>query len=305
MPAIIAAILLSAAGGIWAERRFPARASHFSRRSLLFVLYVVLPPTTFFNLAAVDFDTDHAGGIAIAWVAVAIAAVVAGLIGSRLLRASPPQVGAMVTCTLVANTGYLGYPLVAALLGSDNLGEGVAYDIGVGVPALLIGGFAVGAAFGTKAGEGARERTGSFFARNLPLYAAILALFAPAAWAPDVLVDISRVIVVLLLPVGFFAVGATLAHDSGDGDVKLPPPITKPTVAVGFTKLLLVPGLLYAMSLPLIDLPSTYLLMSAMPAGLNSMIVAHAYGLDLEVTAEAITWTTALVCVVALIASYA
>ncbi len=192
---------------------------------------------------------------------------------------------------------------MAALLGSESLGEGVAYDIGVGVPALLIGGFAVGAAFGTKAGTGARQRGTAFFARNLPLYAAVLALMAPDALAPDVLVDISRVIVVLILPVGFFAVGTTLAHDSGDGDVKLPPPISKPTVAIGFTKLLLVPGLLYLFSLPLIDLPSTYLLMAAMPAGLNSMIVAHAYGLDLETTAEAITWTTALVVTVALVAS--
>ncbi len=185
MLAIIAAILLSAAGGIWAERRYPERAVDSSRKSLLVVLYVVLPPTTFFNLAAVDFDTDHAGGIALAWVAVAIAAVVAGLIGSKLLRAKPPQVGAMVTCTLVANTGYLGYPLVAALLGSDSLGEGVAYDIGVGVPALLIGGFAVGAAFGTKAGE-RRPRTwhGAFFARNLPLYAAVAALSRPTRWRP-------------------------------------------------------------------------------------------------------------------------
>ena len=130
MPAIIAAILLSAAAGIWAEHRYPERATALSRRSLLVVLYVVLPPTTFFNLAAVEFDTDHAGGIVIAWFAVAIAASVAYLIGSRLLRLPAYVTGAMVTCTLVANTGYLGYPLVAALLGSDMLGEGVAYDIG-------------------------------------------------------------------------------------------------------------------------------------------------------------------------------
>ncbi len=37
--------------------------------------------------------------------------------------------------------------------------------------------------------------------------------------------------------------------------------------------------------------------------GLNSMIVAHAYGLDLETTAEAITWTTARSSVAALVAS--
>jgi predicted permease len=67
---------------------------------------------------------------------------------------------------------------------------------------------------------------------------------------------------------------------------------------------MLLPVLLYAISLPLIDLPGTYLLMAAMPCGLNSMIVAHAYGLDLETTAEAISWTTVLVVGVALVASF-
>jgi predicted permease len=271
---------------------------------LLIVLYVVLPPTTFFNLAALDFDTNHAGGIVIGWVATGLAAAAAGFIGSKLLSLERPKVGAMMVCTLVANTGYLGYPLVAALLGADHLGEGVAYDVGVGAPALLLGGFAVGAAFGTRAGTGARERSGAFFARNLPLYAAALALVAPDSLAPDVLVDISRVLVVAILPVGFFAVGTALAQESDEGEVRLPPPITKPTIGVVFTKVMLLPALIYAISLPLIDLPGTYLLMAAMPCGLNSMIVAHAYGLDLETTAEAISWTTVLVIGVALVASF-
>jgi predicted permease len=301
---IIIAIAVATYAGIAAERRYPERAIALSRRSLLTVLYVILPPTTFFNLAAVDFDTNHAGGIAIGWIATIAAATTAGLIGAKLLRLPRPQVGAMMVCTLVANTGYLGYPLVAALLGSDRLGEAVAYDIGVGAPALLLGGFAVGAAFGTRAGTGARERSGAFFARNLPLYAGVLALLAPDSLAPDVLVDISRVIVVLILPVGFFAVGTALAQESDEGEVKLPPPITRATAGVAFSKVLMLPVLLYAISLPLIDLPGTYLLMAAMPSGLNSMIVAHAYGLDLETTAEAISWTTALVVLVALVASF-
>ncbi len=40
-----------------------------------------------------------------------------------------------------------------------------------------------------------------------------------------------------------------------------------------------------------------------MPSGLNAMIVAHAYGLDLKTTAEAVTWTTSIVVVAALVAS--
>jgi predicted permease len=300
---IIAAIALSSAAGIAAERRWPDRAGPASRKPLLWVLYGVLPPVTFFNLTRVDFDADIAGGIGLGLVATALAATAAWAIGSKLLRLPRPQTGAMMACTLVANTAYLGYPMTAALLGSDRVGEAVAYDIGVGAPALLIGAFATGAAFGTNAGTGTRERTGSFFARNLPLYAGIAALFAPDSLAPDVLVDISRVIVVAILPIGFFAVGAALAEDADEEGLSLPPPITRSTVGVAGTKLLILPGLLYALSMPLIDLPGTYLLMAAMPSGLNSMIVAHAYGLDLATTAEAISWTTALVVVVALVVS--
>jgi hypothetical protein len=38
-----------------------------------------------------------------------------------------------------------------------------------------------------------------------------------------------------------------------------------------------------------------------MPTGLNSMVVAHAYGLDIQVTAEAVTWSTGIVVVAALV----
>jgi predicted permease len=300
---IIAAIVVATAAGIGAERRWPDRAGHDSRRAQLWILYLVLPPVTFFNLAHVDFDADLGGGIGLGWVATALAAGVAWLVGSRVLDLTRPQIGAVIACTLVANTAYLGYPVTIALLGSDQLGEAVAYDVAVGAPALLIGAFSAGAAFGTKAGEGARQRTGAFFARNMPLYAAVLALILPESFAPDVLVEISRVVVVAILPVGFFAVGAALMEDAGPAGLRIPPEISRPTVLVIGTKLVLLPAALYLLALPLIDLPDTYLLMAVMPSGLNSMIVAHAYGLDLKTTAEAVTWTTAIVVVVALVAS--
>ena len=47
----------------------------------------------------------------------------------------------------------------------------------------------------------------------------------------------------------------------------------------------LAPLLLVALAAPLIDLPETYLLLIAMPSGINSMVVTHAYGLDLRISA--------------------
>jgi predicted permease len=51
--------------------------------------------------------------------------------------------------------------------------------------------------------------------------------------------------------------------------------------------------------MPFSGVPHSYFLLAAMPAGLNSMIVAHAYGLDLRTTAEAVVYTTAIVVVAA------
>ncbi len=42
-------------------------------------------------------------------------------------------------------------------------------------------------------------------------------------------------------------------------------------------------------------------LMSAMPIGLNSLVVSHAYGLDNRTIAESIVWSTATVIAAALI----
>ena len=303
MLAVVLAIVASTAAGVWAERRWGGRAGIASRRGLTFVLYFVLPPTTFFNLAAVEIDADIGFGVVLALIAVTLATLLAYLVGSKLLRLPRPAVGAIMCCTLVGNTGYLGYAMVAVLLGFDLLSEAVVYDILVAAPSLLLGAFSVGAAFGTKAGEGPRERTLAFFTRNPPLYAAILALIAPDSFAPDVLVDTSRIVIVAVLPLGFFAVGAALAEEADEHVLPVPPPFDPPVAAAVALKLVVVPGLLLGLAAPLIDLPGTYLLLAAMPCGINTMIVTHAYGLDLRLTASAVAWSTAIAVVVATVAS--
>jgi hypothetical protein len=283
-----------------AERRRPRAAALAARRSLTLMLYGLVPPVIFFNLAASEVDVEHAAGLGLGLVAIATAGLVVWLLASRGLRLSRPRTGAVVSAVLCVNSGYLGYPLTVALLGRDELSTAVLYDIAVSGPSLLLGAFAVGAAFGTKAGEGVRDRVRAFFTRNPPLYAAIAGLLAPDALAPAVLVDASQVLLVAILPLGFFAVGATLAENAEHGELPMPPPLSRPVALAIVARLALVPALLIALAAPLIDLPAAYLLLAAMPTGLNSMVVAHAYGLDMEITAEAVTWSTAIVVLVAL-----
>jgi len=295
------AIVVAVAVGVWSERRWPEGAANAARKALLILLYALLPPVIFFNLARAEIDLSHAVGIGLALVAVSLTGVFTWWMASRVMKLPRNQTGAVVCAVLSVNTGYLGYPLTVALLGRDQLSTAVLYDVLVTGPSLLLGAFAVGAAFGTKAGDTPRDRVRAFFTRNPPLYAAIAGLLAPEALAPQFLVDASQALIVAILPIGFFAVGATLAEGAEHGELPLPPPLTKPVMLTLLARLALVPALLMLLAAPLIDLPAAYRLMSAMPTGLNAMVVSHAYGLDNQIVAEAVTWSTAIVVAAALV----
>src|SRR3954452_17908420 len=215
-----------------------------ARRALVLLLYVLLPPVIFFNIAASEIDVSHGVGLLLGIVASSLGAFFAWSVASRYFNLSRPQVGAVVCTVLSVNTGYLGYPLAVALLGRDELSTAVLYDVLVTGPCLLLGAFAVGAAFGTKAGETPRQRVVAFFTRNPPLYAAIAGILAPKALAPEEWVDTSQALIVAILPIGFFAVGATLAENAEHGELPMPPPLTRPVLLVIATRLAVVPGLL-------------------------------------------------------------
>jgi predicted permease len=296
-----ALIIAGTAVGVGAEHRYPNAAVALARRFLKVILYVAVPIVIFFNLAKASITVDKGAGLVLALLMMVLIGLFAWFVASRVLGLSRPQTGAVIVAATVSNTTYLGYPLTVALLGHDHLATGVLYDVLVAGPVLMLGAFGVGAAFGDRAGEGLKERAMAFLTRNPPLYAAILGLLAPRSLAPEALVNASQVLAVAVLPVGFFAVGATLAEGAEHGELPLPPPINRPVALAVLTRIALGPVVLMLLAAPLIDLPSAYRLMSAMPTGLNAMIVSHAYGLDNRTVAEAITWSTAIVVVAALI----
>src|SRR5260221_249627 len=295
-----AAIVVATAVGVLGVAARRLAAGRGAGRCLHVMLSVLLPPVIFFNIAASHIDLEHGVGLLLGLLASSLAALTAYWLSTRILRLTRPQTGAVVCTVLSVNTGYLGYPLTVALLGRDQLSTAVLYDVLVTGPCLLLGAFAVGAALGAKAGEGPRQRVRAFFTRNPPLYAAIARLLAPSALAPQVLVDLSQALIVAILPIGFFAVAATLAENAEHGDLPMPPPLTRPVLVSLVSRLAIAPALLMLLAAPLIDLPAAYRLLAAMPSGINSMVVAHAYGLDMEITAEAVTWSTAIVVLAAL-----
>jgi malate permease and related proteins len=303
--AIAATIAASVAVGVGAERRWGEQAQAAARNVLTAALYTLVPFVVFFNVARLDLDVNVGVGLLLAYVMLACVALLAWLVADRILRLGRPATGAVIASVLQVNTGFVGLPLTATLLGAGSLSEAVAYDSAVTVPILFGPVFAIGAAFGSRAGEGFRERTRAFFLRNPPLLALVAALIVPDVLAPDVLVDASRVLVFAFVPIGFFAVGVTLAAEAEEGALPFPPAFGAPVATAVVLRLLVAPALLLALAAPLIDLPDPYLLLSAMPTGINTLVVAHVYGLDLKIAAGAIAWSTTIVVLAGLVAALA
>jgi predicted permease len=189
--------------------------------------------------------------------------------------------------------------MAQVLLGSRTLTHAVAYDQVVSGPMVFTVGFAVGAAFGTHGSASLAGRVKVFLTRNPPLVAALAGLLVPESLAPHPLVVASHVVVDALLVVGFFAVGVYLASErQEDNTPLLERPDRHVWVALGL-RFLITPGLLCLVALTGVGIPSAYLLQAAMPSGINSLIVGHAYGLDQRLIATIIVWSTLRVLVVA------
>jgi len=300
---IALAIAASIAAGVEAERRRGARAGAWARGILKFLLYVVMPFVAFFNIARLEVTADVGAGIVFGWAALVLTALFGWLIGRRLLHLEAPTAGVLAIVGLQANTGLMGVAVAGALLGFSHVSEAVAYDALVQQPVFFIGSFAIAAATGTKAGETVPERIRAFFVRNPPLLAVVLALIAPEALAPDVLVDASRVVVLFVPVLGFFAVGVTLAEEAEDGALRFPPPFTPQIGVAILLRSVVAPLVLVGVAAPFIDLPDAFLLAATMPAGLHIVVLAHVYGLDVPFAAGAIVWTTMVAVPILLVAS--
>ncbi|HEX8205523.1 MAG TPA: AEC family transporter [Solirubrobacteraceae bacterium] len=300
MTVVALAIAASVAAGVVAERRWGERAQRASRGAIAALLWVVLPFITFFTLARLEITTGVGAGLGLAFVELAIVGLAAWVLATRVLGLPRPSTGALIVVVVLANTGYLGVPLNGALLGHDDLGPAIAFDTVVSGPMFYVVGFAVGAIFGAAAGDTTGQRLRSFVVRNPPLVALVAALLAPDALAPDALVDVATVLVYAVLPVGFFVLGVNLAAEAEDGALPFPPPFGPPVAAALGLRLLAAPALMLAFSLAVVRLPDAYLVQAAMPSGINSLVVAHAYGLDLRLTSAVLAWSTGIVVAVAL-----
>ncbi len=299
---IVLVVLAATAAGQIAYAR-TSRARALARGTLTLMLYVLVPFVSYVNIAHQHITTGAGAGLGLAYIELATVGAIAGLLGRRVFHMARPAVGAFICVVILANTAYLGLPLVIAVLGASQLPYGIAFDQLVSTPILFTAGFAVGAAYGTKAGQGPRERLRAFVTRNPPLLAVVAGLVVPPAAAPEALVHASHWVVLALLPLGFFVLGVNLAFEHRDGRWPLPR-IDAVTAAAVLLRMVAAPLLLLVLSRATLAIPSAYVLQAAMPSAINTLLVGHAYGLDLRVTSAAIAWSTTVAIVAVLVASF-
>lgn len=289
MLALALAICAAVAAGAGAQRRFGAGAEALTRRLLDAILYVALPFIAFFVLARADFAAGAGVGLALAYVVHAVVGLVAWVVATRVLRLSARATATVLVTTVMANTGFLGAPLVNTLLGHDQLAPAITYDALVSGPMFFVFAFAIAAALTTR-GEPARARVRTFITRNPPFVAVIAGLLAPSSLAPDVLVEIARAGIIALAPLGFFIAGVQLAAEAREATLRL----SAPVALVVALRMAVAPLALIGLAALTIDVPDAYLVQAAMPVAVNTLVVAHAYELDRSIAASAIAWSTAI-----------
>jgi hypothetical protein len=267
------------------------------------MLYALVPFVAFVSFAHLHLSLGAGAGLVIAYAGLGAAGTAMWAIGRRWFDLTRPALGGLICSVMLVNTGYLGLPMAVVLLGTGSLSRAVAYDSVISGPMVFTVGFAVGAAFGTRGaveGPGARLRT--FLTRNPPLLAALAGLLVPVTLVPHPLVVASHIVVEVMLGVGFLVVGVNLSAERREDHARLlEPPDGHVLVAIAL-RFGVTPLLLAAVSGLGVAIPSAYLLQAAMPSGINSLIIGHAFGLDQRLIATMIVWSTLAVLVVALVA---
>jgi malate permease and related proteins len=283
------ATLAAVAAGAALERVRGAFAERIAAAGLRLLLYVLMPLVVVTNVRRLALTPAVAGGVAIAYLVVVLVGLLAWG-GARRLRLPRPTAGATIAAAISANSGYLGIPLAHALLGDRAVPAAILYDLAVGQPTLYVGVFGIAAAMGSAAPAGGRATVRAYLRRNLAIPAAILGVLLPQSALAGGLSDLSQALIPTMAPIGFFALGATLPA-RGQRAVPHVPPAVGLALAL---RMAAAPCLMTALSAVVPGVPHAFLLSAAMPCGLATLAVAHAYGLDRRTLAAAIAWSTAV-----------
>jgi len=265
------ALVMLALGMLFARFRiFPDSAADTLN---LVVLYVCLPAAILVYVPRLRFDPALVGLVAVPWL-LALAAWVALRLLAPRMRLRRDELGALLMCTMLGNTSFIGYPMIQALLGDEALPYAVVYDQFGTFVMLSTVGLVVLARYGGEHPPGVRE-IALRIVRFPPVWALVFGLTLmpeqPPAWIADALGQLAGVMLMLVM----LAVGMTI-------QLRLPRDELGP-LALGLSlKLVLLPALALGLALGFGlqgDMRQVAVLESAMPTMVTAAALAISHGL--------------------------
>ncbi len=260
--ALILAML--ALGMLFARLRvMPANAAEVLN---LVVLYVCLPAAVLVHVPKLQFDASLLGVAATPWL-LAVATVALVLPLSRWLRFRRDETAVVLLCVALCNSSFIGYPMIAALLGEDAVAYAVVYDQFGTFVLLATFGLTVLARYSGDTPPGWRDIVRRIV-RFPPIWALAFGLTlmpaAPPAWIASALDNLAAA----LLPLVMLAVGLSI-------QLRMPRDEIRPLAAGLVLKLLVMPAIALPLSL-LFGMSGTMLQANVLESAMPSMITAAA-----------------------------
>jgi predicted permease len=282
LDAIALVLFLFALGALCSRwRLLPESAAEVLHR---FVLYLCLPAAVLRYASRLHFEPGLLALIAIPWL-VLLAGIALVYPAARWLRLEDGERAVLLLCVPLANTSFLGYPLVEALLGPEALPYAVIYDQFGSFMMLSTWGLWVLARYGGEAAPTART-----IARRIvtfpPFLALAVALGVMPEHPPALLEALLRRLSDALLPIVAVAVGFEIR-------LRLSRRELKPLAAGLGLKLLVLPavawGLVKLFGLAVVP-ARTAVLETAMPAMITAAALASSHRLAPRLAAALVAY---------------
>lgn len=274
-------LLIALGRGLAATRALPDNAAETLNRV---VIVLCLPALIFIHVPTLQPSWDLLPLVAIPWLLLAMTIAIV-LTAARLLAFSRPVTAVLLVLIPLGNTSFLGFPLIEALLGPDNVRYAVVYDQFGSFLIVCTHVLFVLAWYGDGPAPTVRE-IGRRIVTFPPFLALVAALLLGNSWFPGWLSELVDAFADMLLPLVTIAVGLQLR-------LRLVPEYRLP-LAVGLLgKLVLLPaaalgiGRLMGMAPPLLDVA---VIESAMPPMITAAVLASSARLAPALASALVAW---------------
>lgn len=239
-----------------------------------FVVNIALPALIVAKLSQVEISGDTVVPVAVAWMVMAVSAVVLWTV-CRILNWSRSITGALLLVGVLGNTSFLGVGVVRSLLGENHLAAAITYDqLGTFVALAVYGSWIAGVYGSADRGWRPIVRRLSRFA---PFLALLLSLAVRATTLPDNVMSGLNAIGLTVAPVAMGALGLRF-------HLHVVSRVRTAAIVGLFVKMMAVPALVVlvgALTGQLTDIEwSSAVLQSAAPPMVTAGVVAVSAGLD-------------------------